>query len=91
MYDVDRSTHRKILIVGSAAAMIVVAVAANARTGSSHGPTVTVAPAVPVTPPPLQRREITPPPRKVVHPVMLAHSGSGAPTDAAEPPAPPSG
>lgn len=93
MYDVDRSTHRKILILGSAAAMIVVAVAANARTGSSHSPTVTVAPAVPVTPPPLQRREITPP-RKVVHPIMLAHSDFSDTTDApnqAEPPALPSG
>jgi hypothetical protein len=57
MYDVDRSTHRKILIVGSAAAMIVVAVAANART--PHGPSVIVAPAVPVTPPP--RPQIAPP------------------------------
>jgi hypothetical protein len=70
MYDIDRSTHLKILCVGSAAAMIVVAVAANARSGGTHGPTATTAPAVYVTPP--QRRQIEPP--RKVHPIALAQS-----------------
>ena len=74
MYDIDRSTHLKILIVGSAAAMIVVAVAANARPTSTHGPTATTAPAIratiKVTPP--QRRQIAPP-RKPL-PNDVAHS-----------------
>jgi hypothetical protein len=59
MFDIDRSTHLKILIVGSAAAMIVVAVAANARPAGTHRPTATTAPAIQVTPP--QRRQIAPP------------------------------
>jgi hypothetical protein len=59
MYDIDRNTHLKILIVGSAAAMIVVAVAANARSPGSHGPAATTAPAIYVTPP--QRPQIAPP------------------------------
>jgi hypothetical protein len=37
MYDISRSTHLKIVIVGSTAAMIVVAIAANAQTDGSLG------------------------------------------------------
>ena len=70
MYDIDRITHLKILMVGSAAAMIVVGVAANARSGGSPGPTATTAPAIQVTPP--QRRQIEPPRRP--QPTALAHS-----------------
>jgi hypothetical protein len=70
MHDIDRSTHLKILIVGAAAATIVVAVAANVRSGIPPGPTATTAPAVFVTPPP--RRQIEPP--RKVHPIALAQS-----------------
>ena len=70
MYTIDRSTHLKILIVGSTAAMIVVGIAANARPGTSPGPTATTAPAVSVTPPP--RRQIEPP--RKLHPIALAYS-----------------
>lgn len=59
MYDIDRNTHLKILIIGAAAATIVVAVAANARSPGSHGPTATTAPAIYVAPP--QRQQIAPP------------------------------
>ena len=80
MYDIDRSTHLKILIVGSAAAMIVVAVAANARSSGTNGltattaPTITApaitAPAIKVTPP---QRPQSAPPRKP-HPNDVAYS-----------------
>jgi hypothetical protein len=70
MYDIDRSTHLKILCVGAAAAMIVVAVAANARPGIPPGPTATTAPAISVTPP--QRRQIEP--QRKALPTALAHS-----------------
>jgi hypothetical protein len=59
MYDIDRSTHLKIVIVGTTAAMIVVAIAANARSDGSFRPIATTAPAVHVMPP--QRRQIVPP------------------------------
>lgn len=60
MYDIDRSTHLKIVIVGSTAAMIVVAVAANAPSDRSLRPIATTAPAIHVMPP--HRRQIAPPP-----------------------------
>jgi hypothetical protein len=59
MYDIDRRTHRKIVIVGSTAAMIVVAIAANARLDGPLRATATTAPAIHVMPP--QRRQIIPP------------------------------
>lgn len=68
MYDIDRSTHLKILIVGSAAAMIVVAVAANARPTSTHGPTATTAPAITVP-----AIKVTPPHRPQSAPTRKPH------------------
>ena len=51
MYDIDRNTHLKILIVGATAATFVVAVAANARSPGSFRPIATTAPAIVVAPP----------------------------------------
>jgi hypothetical protein len=70
MYDIDRITHLKILFVSSAAAMIVVAAAANARSVGPPGPSATTAPAIHVAPP--QRPPIAPP--RKLHPTALAYS-----------------
>ena len=59
MYHIDRSTHLKIVIVGSTAAMIVIAIAANAQSHDSFRPIARTAPAVVVMPP--QRPQIIPP------------------------------
>ena len=59
MYHIDRITHLKIVIVGSTAAMIVVAIAANAQSHDSFRPIARTAPAVVVMPP--QRPQIIPP------------------------------
>lgn len=59
MYHISRSTHLKIVIVGSTAAMIVVAIAANAGSHDSFRPIARSTPAVVVMPP--QRRQIIPP------------------------------
>ena len=59
MYHISRSTHLKIVIVGSTAAMIVVAIAANARSHDVFRPIARTAPAVVVMPP--QRPQIIPP------------------------------
>lgn len=59
MYHISRSTHLKIVIIGSTAAMIVVAIAANARSHDSFRPSARTTPAVVVMPP--QRRQIIPP------------------------------
>jgi hypothetical protein len=59
MYQISRSTHLKIVIVGSTAAMIVVAIAANAQSHDSFRPIARTAPAVVVMPP--QRPQIIPP------------------------------